>query len=291
MKLTPQKTTQRLPLYRQLLLTALIGTLLTAPAASFAAEKVYKAGDKYSETGVSVGKNAYVLQVLSADLNKDKKAERIYLIANQFEKSALYYDQISYVIKDGKTGKRLVHVVKNEDGSLFSGYEPKVTAADLTRDGQNDLLLSAPTGGSGGMVSYDLSSLKNGKLVSLLSENDLKGLTLTGKYLDGYQVELYAKELDKRWLTDVSYNKALYQENQIYDPEGKLIADVTPSAYPIGYLEVITAYDGPMLKANQRVTGIANADTIVNLSLYLSYDKGKWQLREVRQTSTIKAFE
>lgn len=285
MKLTPKT------LANKLLFTTLISALLAAPMPGFAAEKVYKAGDKYSETGVSVGKNAYVVQVLSADLNKDKKAERIYLVANQFEKGALYYDQISYVIKDGKTGKRLVHVVKNEDGSLFSGYEPKVTATDLTRDGQNDLLLSAPTGGSGGMISYDLSSLKSGKLVSYLSPKDLSGLTLTGKYLDNYQVELYAKELDQRWLTDVSYNKAIYQENQIYDLSGKLLADVTPSAYPIGYLEVISAYDGPMLKANQRVTGIANADTIVNLSLYLSFDKGKWRLREVRQTSVIKAFE
>lgn len=275
----------------RLLLTILIGSLLSTPAAGFAAEKVYKAGDKYSETGVSAGKNAYVVQVLSADLNKDKKAERIYLVANRFDKDSLFYDQITYVIKDGQTGKRLIHVVKDSDNSPLSGYEPKLQVTDLNKDGQNDLLLSTPTGGSGGMVSYDLSSLKNGKFVSYLSPKDLNGLTLTGKYLDNYQVELYAKELDKRWLTDVSYNKAMYQENQVYDPSGKLLADVTPSAYPIGYLEVISAYDGPMLKANQRVTGIANADTIVNLSLYLSFDKGQWQLREVRQTSVIKAFE
>lgn len=274
-----------------LILTVFAFSALTLSSSSFAAEKVYKVGDKYNVSGVSSGKNAVVLQILNADLNKDKKNELIYLIGNKFDKTSVYYDQITYVIKDGKTSKRLVHIVKDRAGFALGGYEPTLQIADLNKDAQNDLFLSAPSGGSGGFVSYDLSTFKAGKLTSFLSEADLKGLTITGKYLDNYQVELSAKELNKKWLLDVSYNKAMYLESDVYDTAGKFIGISEPSSSVISTLEIEDAYGQILLVGNQKITGIANADTIANLNLYLSFEKGKWTLKQVTQTSTIKAFE
>lgn len=257
---------------------------------SFATERVYKVGDKYSEKGVNAGKNAIVLQVLNADLNKDKKDERIYLVGNQFEKGSIYYDQLTYVIKDGKTKKNLVHIIKDGTNNM-GGYEPKVQVVDLNKDGQNDLFLSAPTGGSGGYVSYDLATLKAGKLASYLTQADLSGLTIDAKFMDNYQVAITAKEIKKSWTIDVSQNQKMYQESKIYDQNGKFIGTEAPFTGPISYLEIVDQYGGLMLKGSQSIKGIANADTIANLDLYLSYEKGGWKLNFVTQTTVIKPFE
>lgn len=284
MNTTFKKSTSRL------LIALFAFSALSIGGSSFAAEKTYKVGDRFNEKGIAAGKNPVVLQILNADLNKDKKNERVYLIGSQFEKGSLYYDQITYVIQDGKTKKSLVHTVK--DGSYnLGGYEPKLTVTDLNKDGQSDLFLSAPTGGSGGFVSYDLSTLKNGKLVSYLSQNDLKGLTIEAKFLDNYQVALTAKEINKTWTLNVSHNAKMYQETKVYDQNGKFIGIEAPYSAPISYVEIVDQYGGLMLKGSQSIKGIANADTLATIDLYMAYEQGKWQLKFVTQTTVLKAFE
>jgi hypothetical protein len=273
----------------RILLTAFTASLFVTTGSSFAATPTYKVGDKYTPAG----KTAVILQHLAVDLNKDKKDEHVYLVGNLFKDSTNYYEKLTYVITDGKTHKTSMQVIKDGANNNLGGYDPAVSITDLNKDGQSDLFLSTPTGGSGGYVSYDLSTMKNGKLTSYLvtESNDLKGLTISGKFLDNYQVELFAKEINKNWTLDVSSNKALYLEMKVYDQNGKFIGSQTPDAYEINHLEIVDTFDGQMIKANQRITGIANVDTLANLNIYLSYENAKWHIRGVTQTIDLAEFK
>ena len=262
---------------------------IALPQATFAAGDL-KVGNAFKMTGVNAGKNAYVLQILNSDLNKDKKSERIYLVGNKVDQNSLYYDQITYVIKDGKTGKTLVHVLKDSENLNLSGYLPQVSITDLNIDGQNDLLLNAPTGGSGGYISYDLSTMKNGKLVSFLTDKDMKGLDISGKFLDNYKAELTSKTLNKTWTLDLSSSKAVY-EGMIYNKEGKHIGTDAPYAGMITNFEIVDFYGKKMLKGYQEIKGSCEADTLATLALYMVYEKNEWHIVSVEQTTFLKTFE
>ena len=250
--------------------------------------KVLKPGDAFVQKGISAGKKPYVLQVVNSDLNKDKSPDLLYLVGNKPEKDSPYYDQITYVLKDGKTNKWTATVLKDEGSYNLGGYDPKVTVSDLNGDGQNDLLLSAPTGGSGGMVSYKLNTLKSGKWVDLLSKKDLAGLTITGKYLDNFKIELYAKEIDTKFSIDLSANKTMLVETKTYDGTGKLLTPTEPWAGSLNNLEITEAYGMKMIKAEQRIVGIANADTVGRVELMLHFEKGAWQIKTVELVTPLK---
>lgn len=251
------------------------------------APKVLKAGDAFVQKGISAGKKPFVLQVINSDLNKDKTTDLLYLVGNKPEKDSPYYDQLTYVLKDGKTNKWTATVLKDEGNYNLGGYEPSVTVSDLNADGQNDLLLSTPTGGSGGMISYKLNTLSKGKWIELLSQKDLAGLTITGEYVNDFKIELYAKEIDTKFTIDLSTEKAMLVELKVYDPSGKLLAPTQPWAGSLNNLEVIDAYGMKMIKAEQRIVGIANSDTVGRVELMLHYEKGSWKVKVVELVTPL----
>lgn len=270
------------------LMTALLlnGTaLMSAQAAT--PTKTLNVGDKFALSGISAGKSPYVLQVVNVDLNKDKKSELLYLVGNKPEKSSPYYDQLTYVLKDGKTGKWTSTVLKDDANYNLGGYDPNITVKDINSDGQNDLLLSAATGGSGGMIEYKLNTLKAGKWVDLLTKKDMAGLTITGNYVDQFKIELYAKEIDKHFTIDLSGSKQMLIDSQVYNKEGKLTAPVEPFAGGLNNLEVVENYGMTLLKAEQRIVGIANADTVGRLELLLHYENGAFKIKVVELVTTL----
>lgn len=266
-----------------------LSSVLVSPSA-FAANGL-KTGEPFKMAGVNAGKSPYVLQVLNGDLNKDKKSENIYLIGNRVEKSSQYYDQFTYVIKDGKSGKVYTKVLKDSENFNLGGYGANINITDLNADGQNDLFLSSPTGGSGGYVSYDLSTMKNGKLVTFLSDKDMAGIDISGKFLDGYQVQLTSKALNKTWTLDLSDSKKMYQEVELYNADGKCIGQDTPGVGMITNFEIVDFYGKKMLKGYQSIKGVAQSDTLAVMALYMVYEKGQWRIVSVEQTTILKAFE
>ncbi len=270
-------------------ITAIGISSISLPQTSFASSEL-KVGDVFKMTGISAGKSPFILQVLKSDLNKDKKTETIYLVGNKVDKNSLYYDQVTYVIKDGKTGKNLVKVLKDSQNFNLGGYEPRITLTDLNADGQTDLLLSAPTGGSGGYISYDLSTMKNGKLVSFLADKDMKGIDIAGKFLDDYKAQLTSKILNKTWSIDLSSSKEVYQDI-LYNKDGKLIGAGDPYAGMITNFEIVDLYGKKMLKGYQEIKGTCEADTLATIVLYMVYEKNEWHLVSVEQITSLKNFE
>lgn len=265
-----------------------ISSFMILPA-TFAATDL-KVGDAFKMSGINAGKNPYVLQILKEDLNKDKKSESIYLIGSRYDPTSIYYDQITYVIKDGKTGKTMTKVIKDSENANLGGYEPRIAPTDLNADGQKDLFLSAPTGGSGGYVNYDLSTMKDGKLVSFLGAKNMKGIDITGKFLDHYMAEFTSKVLNKTWKIDLSHSKAVYQD-LLYHEDGKTIGTSAPYAGSITNFEVVDFWGKKMLKGYQDIKGTCEADTLATLAIYMVYEKNEWRLVHVEQTTVLKTFE
>lgn len=271
-------------------LSALAISCFAAPQNAFAASEL-KAGDAFKMTGVNAGKNPYVLQILNADLNKDKKNEKIYLVGNRFDKTSNYYDQISYVIQDGKSGKKLIQILKDSSNYPLGGYEPTLALTDLNNDGQKDLFLSAATGGSGGYISYHLSTLEKGNLVTFLSNQDMKGIDVTGKFIDGFKGELTSKALNKTWTVDLTSSKETYIAIGLYDESGKVIGSEILGTGMISSFEIINAYGKNMLKGTQKVKGASESDRIATIELYMSFENKTWTIKSVEQTTVLKAFE
>ncbi len=184
----------------------------------------------------------------------------------------------------------MTKVLKDSENANLCGYSPSVILTDLNADGQKDLFLSAPTGGSGGYVNYDLSTLKNGKLVSFLGAKDMMGVDITGKFLDNYMAQFTSKTLNKTWRIDLLDSKEVYQ-GLLYNKDGKTIGTSTPYAGAITNFEIVDFYGKKMLKGYQEIKGSCEADTLATLSLYMVYEKNEWRLVNVEQTTVLKTFE
>ena len=64
------------------------------------------------------------------------------------------------------------------------GYEPSLKLVDLNHDGLDDLLISIPTGGSGGLSNFYLYTFKDAKLTDL---GIPEPLNITSQFLNNYK--------------------------------------------------------------------------------------------------------
>ncbi len=271
---------------------SIIMATISLEGISFATEKTYKVGDKFTEKGIGAGDNAYVLQILNADLNKDKQNERIYLVGNkmkEFDKTA--YDKLSYVIRDGKTKKNIVHTMKIENGVYDDGFtpfiSPKIQISDLDRDGQNEILLiSKAQSIEGGVFMYsNIATLKSGKVVMF---KDIP-YWISGEYLKNYKMNIMAKNMEGitkvSWVTDISNRKSIYQEEQIYDSQGNVSEEAGgPSNATIDTIELDSSKR--TLKVSYDVCAARYDNKIATAYLSLKYENGNWQI----ESSSIKKY-
>lgn len=244
---------------------------------SFAAAKTYKVGDSFSEKGVNVGKLAYVTNVLKEDLNGDKKADTLYVIGNRFDKTSNFYEQFSYFLVDGKTGKRSLYKLPYEEYFASWGYEPTVEIVNLDQDNIKEVQFTSYSGGTGGFTYYSVGNFKGGKYNQLLGQKDFTGITVTGKYVDGFKAEMQCEGVKQPWYLDLAFQKAMLLDQKIYDASGKLLTPVEPWSGPLVNLSIVDGY----LSGDQSIKGIANADYLGNLNLTYHYEKGKLVLRSI----------
>ncbi len=256
-----------------LLVTMIAVSSIGLSEVSLAGEKVYKVGDKFTEKGINLGDNAYVVQILNVDLNKDKKNERVYLVGNQTGKDEpIYYEKLTYVIQDGKTRKKLVQTLKN-NGEYLHGMAPEIEVVDLNKDGQKDIFLRVFIGAN--YICYDASTIKNGKLISYLTPNDFNKITISGEFADNYIVKLNSKELKKSWTIDVSNNKNIY-EGSIYDSKGNVLQSELTGINP-DYVTIDQKTQ--TILVDKYIAGNCNGDNIGTISFLMNYEKGKWIIK------------
>ena len=104
----------------------------------------------------------------------------------------------------------------------LGGYNAYLTLADVTGNGWPNIIIAAPSGGSGGMVSYRILDVQDGRMEEIFGPEENKGVAMVGTYLPEYQVKLSFPNLTQDIILDVSNEKEAYRNLNVYNADGSL---------------------------------------------------------------------
>jgi hypothetical protein len=242
---------------------------------------------QFNVPDVEIRPDTYVLDYKSDDVNGDGIKDGVILIGTR-EGGLIntYVKNINIVVKDGKTSA----YKKFMPGQIDSGYEPKLYLGDFNRDKIPDIFTTIATGGSGGTSMYSITAFRDNKITYLFNQVEFsQGLKFDIQFKDKFKVDVTNKETGKRFKLDVSDRKTDYVELKVYNDNGKLLNLVTGAANPISLLQPVNKdTDGSLeLYSVQRLTGIANADTIGYAAATWRYEENKFVLKKLDVSTEI----
>lgn len=221
-----------------------------------------------------------VLTEEKEDISGDGKDETIVLTGIPYEEGAAFLKEIQLQIT-GSNGK--TYAIK-----LESGYEPAVTFVDLDHDGVEDLLISIPSGGSGGITNYSLFTFKDFQLKEIAAPDPL---TITSQFLDHYQASITIDNTGQSYNFDLKDRKKDYDRLGIYH-KGKLNEPRELMVDPYSTLKPIIVKDNSYgLKAIQQVSGAYHADGIAFIESTWYYENGKWNLLDTKVIERNQKFK
>lgn len=237
---------------------------------------------------LKLGKNTYVIDQKTADVNGDKVDDVVYLVGEKEKAEDIYASNMNLVVQDGKS-----KTYSKTDIKDLGGYEGELTLADFTGDHVADAFVKTATGGSGGIYSHVVATFENNKPAVIFGEKENEGIHFEGKFVDGFKVEGKSSQLDKPLTIDVSANQDVYVAAKLYDKAGKLVTtneDVAVFSYPFGALTPIDM-DGNgtyELVGEQRIVGMNNTDTVSHVNTVWGYQgEGKWNPWEVEYSTFL----
>jgi hypothetical protein len=218
--------------------------------------------------------NSFIITSTRGDVTGDKIPDNIYLLGQKLPDSP-FVQQITLVVKDGKSGK-VTSVLLKEN----AGYNPTLFLEDFNQDGVKDILIRIDSGGSGAFTyDYIYSFLKN--VPRVLFDSDVYNDTYkyAVNYRDYYKVEVFSQKNQTKYILDISYKGAEYL-NEIYNSDGKLKDPIEGFVNPLSSLfPVDVDMDGVYdLLAFQKIAGRYNADSLGYIQNFLRWDKGDFTL-------------
>jgi len=210
-------------------------------------------------------------------------------ITGDGQNDAIFLKGVPYQDEDSFLKKIYIEVAASNGKTytfpLESGSKASLQLTDLNHDGIKDLFASVLTGGSGGIVINFLFSLKDFVHTDLTIPEPLE---MDAKFLNGYKAEIKLKKTGKSYLFNLKDRKKYYKKLGFYY-KGKLNEPTELSVNPFNSLSPIQLENEKMgLKGVQRVTGVANADTIALVESVWTFEKGHWKLlnANVKQEGT-----
>ncbi|MFE8699327.1 hypothetical protein ACFYKX_01690 [Cytobacillus sp. FJAT-54145] len=225
-------------------------------------------------TGVYAVEEANKTEIISkdlVDLTGDDKKETIYIKGIPVEDKAEFLKEIyiSIVASNGKEYKI------NLDG----GYEPSIQYKDLNNDGINDMFISVPTGGSGGLSNFYLYTLKDYTLTDLTVPEPL---IIQSEFLNDYKGKITITEINKSYTFDLKDRAKDYERLGLYI-NGSLSEPSELMVLPYGTLTPVRVQNQRLgLEGVQRISGAYNADSIAFVESKWIMENGKWELLETK---------
>nr|WP_295973614.1 hypothetical protein [uncultured Bacillus sp.] len=205
------------------------------------------------------------------DISGDGKDETILLKGVRYEEGASYLREIKLFIK-ASNGKSYSH-------ELEGGYEPSVTFVDLDHDGIEDLLISIPAGGSGGITNYNWLTFKDFQLKEMILPDPL---TITSQFLENYQAKIVIENTGQSVTFNLQERKKEYDRLGIYQ-NGKLNEPRELMIDPYSTFKPVIVKDHLYgLKAIQQISGAYHADGIAFIESTWFYENGKWNLVDAK---------
>lgn len=159
--------------------------------------------------------------------------------------------------------------------SLESGSKASVQLIDLNNDGVKDLFTSVLSEENEGTVYNLLYSLKDFEVTKLAVPEPLE---MESHFLNNFKAEIRLAQTGKSYLLDLKDRKNYYKKMGVYY-KGKLNEPTELTVNTFSSLTPVTL-EGEIkgLKGIQRVTGIANGDTIALVESTWIFDNGHWRL-------------
>lgn len=202
-----------------------------------------------------------------ADLTGDRQNETIFLkgVPDQDEEANLQNIYIEISASNGRTYSL----------PLESGTKASLKIVDLNHDGLKDLFANILSSGTEGTVKSYLYTLKNFVRTELTVPEPLE---MDAKFKNGYKAEIKLSDTGKSYLFDLKKRKDYYKKLGFYY-RGKLNEPTELTVNNYNHVEPIHIDKQRIgLKGQQKVTGIANADTIALVESIWYYDRGHWKL-------------
>jgi hypothetical protein len=216
----------------------------------------------------------------------DGKEELVELMGTRIADSSHYKGDIYVLVKDQTTGKIKKYLRPKDLG----GYDAYLTGADVTGDGAQDVIVAAPTGGSGGIVDYRILDFASNPPREIFGPNENKGVQITGYFLPDYQVKLVFPTLQKEMVLALPGDRDVYERLNVYNADGSLKeSGLRPYSQNLTNLFTLdTNGDGRSdVITTQRVVGIINPDTLGYLRTTWKYKAGTWQQEKSEFQTTL----
>ncbi|MEH7226622.1 VCBS repeat-containing protein [Bacillus sp. JJ1566] len=168
-----------------------------------------------------------VVASVTGDVNGDLIPDIVYVTGYRDSDVSIIQNMV-LGIRDGATGVSINIPLKKN-----MGYDPMLFLGDFTGDGINDILITIPTGGSGGTTNnYIYSFVYNEPRLLFDSDAFNQAYQYEVTYKDNYKVEVFSKRNNARYLIDLSLREPDYL-NEIYDANGKLKKPISGWVDPI----------------------------------------------------------
>lgn len=229
----------------------------------------------YSQFNLPPG--SVVITKQSVDVTGDGKPDTVSLVGKKQSQDSPFYEQI-YVTVANPEDRQYITI------PIQGGYNPLLKFCDFNRDKLNDIYVSVETGGSGGYTNTYLYTVKNNQSVELPVPNPLQ---VTGTYQENYQVKFTIVNIGRDFVIGLQDRKQEYDQAGVYR-NGKLVnpPNITVNTYS-QLIPIDVDRDGVCeLQGVQRITGIANADTIAYAVSVWRWTDNQWSLAEatIRKT-------
>lgn len=213
------------------------------------------------------------------DLTGDGQKETIKLKGVLFSEEGNYYRDVWTEITSKHSEQWRIQ--------FEGGYEPEIQFFDLNHDNINDLFYRSATGGSGGLYSHHLYTLKNNtiKEIPLPQQSYIKG-----NFKDDFQIniQISIKNNSRPIILNVENRAKEYMRLGLYNKQGKLMKPITVMIPPIAFYEpiLISKSTGYGLKSYQQISGAYHADQLGTIETLWYLENNQWV---ILQTNWVAA--
>lgn len=216
------------------------------------------------------GQQGQLIQAREIDVTGDGRLDNVALVGSKMDLDSPYYDKLFIVVSS--PGQTQVII------PLQGGYYPNMQFCDFIGDKLPQIYVSAETGGSGGLSNYYLYSLKNNVPTAIPLPEPLR---VKATFKKNYVVQMKIEETGKSYKIDIKDRKDEYEKFGVYH-NGKPVKPIIVNVDAYSLLKPVSKEGSGRcdLIGVQRITGIANADTLGYATSLWQWKKGRWVLKD-----------
>ncbi|MDD2202539.1 MAG: hypothetical protein PHP20_06825 [Firmicutes bacterium] len=225
--------------------------LLTIPVRGFA-------GSKQSSQGIIHFRT-------EADVTGDRIADTVVLVGYESELGGPFCSSHEVVVTDGATKEETLLAL----GDRGAGYPGSLLLGDINGDGASEIIVSIPTGGSGGITNFFIASAADGNVRLMVDpEKIAHGPELATSSLDHYTIEVMDEVRNSRTLLGLSKPDQPGESDpydEYYSESGALLRPIDIWVDPVSGAELAPADEkgGPQqFITYQKIWAIYHANSV-----------------------------